>query len=69
MDGLDGDLVAIRQMNPFEGSVTFSQSINSFICEIINSDEAYSSKFRQSCEFENRHVRQMCTVCRTTLDC
>jgi hypothetical protein len=37
MDGHDGDLVAVRQMNAFKGGMTIRKRVDGLVSEIVDS--------------------------------
>jgi hypothetical protein len=51
------DLVAVREVDPFECRVSFRQCIYGFVREIIHAHETNATKFGQSGEFKHGHIR------------
>lgn len=48
-DGVDGYVVAVRQVNPLQSRVAFNESVNAFIGELGHLDQTEAAKFMQTC--------------------
>jgi hypothetical protein len=62
VDGHNGDLITIRQVDTFQSSVAVGEGVDSFICQVVYSDQTYPPEFGQACQFENGHVREQRTI-------
>ena len=62
VDGHDGKLVAVRQMNPLKRRMPLGKRKYSLIGKVVHPDEADATKLGERRQLEDRHIRQQDAV-------
>ena len=62
VDGHDGDLITIREVNALESGMAVSEGVDSFVGQIADSDESYAAKLWETRQLENGHVCEIDTI-------
>ena len=62
VDGHDGDLITIREVNALESGMAVAEGVDRFVGQIADSDESYAAELWKTRQLENGHVCEIDTI-------